>query len=233
MISQFLHFFLNLLDGLAETVPLPLFTFLGSFVEEIIAPIPSPLVMMLAGSLAGSQSQPWHYLFLLAGVGAVGKTIASYIMYLIADKSEDLILTKFGKFIGVTHKHVESIGRHLNKGITDDIVVFLLRAIPIMPTAPVSIICGIIKLNVRTYITSTFGGTLVRNIFYLFLGFTSIEAVEGIMLKLDRFETLGYLLLLMLISLPVGYVFFQRHKEVLIDKLLSVHKGGSCKKFNK
>ncbi|OGM24943.1 hypothetical protein A2627_03180 [Candidatus Woesebacteria bacterium RIFCSPHIGHO2_01_FULL_39_28] len=40
---------------LANTTPLDLFVFVGPILEEIIAPIPSPLVMTTAGTLAHSQ----------------------------------------------------------------------------------------------------------------------------------------------------------------------------------
>lgn len=213
MLSSILQPFIDFLHRAAQILPLPWFTFFGAMLEEIIAPIPSPLVMTLSGSLAGSNQAPWMYLGLLALVGAIGKTLGSYVIYIVADKAENLIMGKLGKFLGVTSKEVEIIGKHLNKGWRDDIVLFLLRAIPIMPTAPVSIVCGLIKLNLRTYITSTFLGTFVRNIFYLYLGYTSVGALESINEGIDGFEKFGYLALLILIGAVMGYIFYQRKKD--------------------
>lgn len=208
IISPFIAF----LHSIAAVVPLPVFTFLGALIEEIIAPIPSPIVMTLAGSLAATSGGVVGSLVTLAIIGSIGKTIGSYFIYIIADKLEDVVLSKFGKFLGVSHREVESIGKHLNKGWRDDIVLFLLRAVPIMPTAPVSLVAGLVKLNLRTYLVSTFLGNIVRNLFYLYVGFTSIGALESVNEGLDSIENIGYVLIFALMAGVVGYFYLQRKK---------------------
>ena len=54
MLSDLLSYSIDLLHRLATILPIPLFTVVAAFVEEVIAPVPSPLVMTLAGSLAAS-----------------------------------------------------------------------------------------------------------------------------------------------------------------------------------
>jgi len=213
MLSQLLQVFIDLLNQLAQIMPAPWFTFIGAFVEEVVAPIPSPFVMTLAGSLAAAQNSTWMYLLWLALIGAVGKTIGSYLVYAVSDKGEDFVLGKFGKYLGVSHREVEIIGKQLNHGRRDDIVLFLLRAVPIMPTAPVSIVCGLIKLNKRTYIVSTFFGTLVRNMMYLYLGFTSVDALESLNEGIEAQEKIGYVILLGIVALIVGYIYKQRKND--------------------
>lgn len=212
MLSSFLQPLIDLLYQLSSVLPTPWFTFIGSFVEELIAPIPSPLVMTLSGSLAASQQQPITYLFLLAMIGAVGKTIGSYLIYIAADRAEDLVMRRLGKFIGITHKEVEAIGKHLNKGWRDDIVLFLLRAIPIIPTAPVSVVSGLIKVKMRTYLVSTLLGTFVRNLLYLYLGFTTVGALESVNQGLDSFESIGYVVIFLLLLIPVGYIILHKRR---------------------
>lgn len=219
MLSSLINPLIELLHQLAGVVPLPVFTFVGALIEEIVAPIPSPIVMTLAGSMAASLGSPWTYLGWLALIGAIGKTIGSYVIYLVADKGEDLIMTKFGKYIGITHREVESISKHLNHGWRDEVVIFLLRAIPIMPTAPVSIVCGMIKVRLTTYLSATFFGTLVRNIFYLYLGYTSVGALESLNEGIDSMEKFGYIILLGLIALLFGYIYYQKKNNAGIDFL--------------
>lgn len=205
--SELINQFTQILTNLAQAIPLPIFTFFGSLIEEIIAPIPSPVVMTLAGSLASAANQNWVYIILLALTGSVGKTIGAYAIYIIANKAEDVIVSKFGKFIGVSEKDVEKISKRLNSGKRDDFVLFLLRAIPIIPTAPVSVVCGLIKIKMKTYLYTTFLGTLVRNIFYLYLGFTSINALESINSDIDTFEKFGYGIVLLLIAGIFAYIY--------------------------
>ena len=212
MLSNLLQPLIDLLEQFARIMPLPWFAFIGAFVEELIAPIPSPLVMTLAGSLAAAEKSTMMYLVFIAFIGAIGKTIGSYLIYKISDKGEDLVINKLGKYVGISHREIESIGKHLNQGRRDDFVLFLMRAIPIIPTAPVSIVCGLIKVNMRTYIISTFLGTLVRNIFYLYLGFTSLGALEQVNEGLDSVENIGYMIIFGFIGLIMFWIFKQRQK---------------------
>jgi len=211
--SEIINQFTNYLTVLANSIPLPIFTFFGSLIEEIIAPIPSPVVMTLAGSLASAANQSWVYIFLLAFAGSIGKTLGAYVIYYIADKAEDVVISKFGKFIGVNQHDVEKISNKLNSGTRDDVVLFLLRAIPIVPTAPVSVVCGLIKTNLKTYLYTTFLGTLIRNIFYLYLGFTSLNAVESINSDIDTFEKFGYAIVLIIVGVIFFYIYKLKNKQ--------------------
>jgi membrane protein DedA with SNARE-associated domain len=131
MISELLTPAIDLLHRMSTSVPLPIFITVGAALEEIIAPIPSPLVMTLAGSLSASAAQPLSYLFYLAIIGSLAKTAASYVVYVISDKAEDVVLTKFGRFLGVSHKEVEKFGAQLSGGWTDNLVMLALRAHPL------------------------------------------------------------------------------------------------------
>jgi membrane protein DedA with SNARE-associated domain len=211
--SNFIQTFINYLNDISSIVPLPVFTFLGALIEEIIAPIPSPIVMTLAGSLAAVSNSTVFYLGLLAFTGSIGKTIGAYVIYYISDRAENVIIQKFGKFIGVTEKDVERISAKLNSGRRDDLVLFLLRAIPIVPTAPVSVVCGLIKIKLKTYLWTTFLGTLVRNIIYLYLGFTSLNAVENINSEIDSLEKFGYAIVLIVVAIIFFYIYTQKKKQ--------------------
>ena len=210
--SRLIQPIIDFLHSAASVLPLPAFSFFGALIEEIIAPIPSPLVMALTGTLAAAKGSAWPYMALIILMGAAGKTIGSFIVYFIADKGKHIVLGKFGKFLGVTHREVEIIGKHLNKGWKDDLVLFLLRAIPIMPTAPVSIVCGLIKVNLRAYIVSTFFGVLARNVFYFYLGYTGAGALESINNGIGGLEKFGYIILLAIIAAVLISIYRNKRK---------------------
>ena len=46
------------LEKLAQYVPLEVFTVVGTFLEEVIAPIPSPFVLTTAGTITKAQNNP-------------------------------------------------------------------------------------------------------------------------------------------------------------------------------
>ncbi len=210
--SNIIQPLIDFLKSLAEIMPLEWFTFLGAFIEELIAPIPSPLVMTLAGSIASAEKATILFLFIISLTGALGKTIGSYLIYLISNKAEHLIVGKFGKFIGVTEKEIDVISKKLNGGWKDYLVIFLLRAIPIMPTAPVSVVCGLIALDLKAYLSASFVGTIVRNIFYIYLGFTSLNAIESINEDISAFEKFGYIILLILMFFIFLIIYRQKKK---------------------
>ncbi len=207
-----LDFAIAWLHHWAEIMPLPWFTFLGAILEEIIVPIPSPLVMTLGGSLAASVNSGVAYLLLLALTGTAGKSIGSYGIYLVADKFENVVAGRWGKYIGISHQQIEAIGKRLGKGWKDNIVIFILRALPIMPTAPVSFVAGLLKMDVKGYVISTALGVFVRNIFYLYLGYTSLGALEKINENLASSESIGSLIVLILIAGLIYYIYRKRRE---------------------
>lgn len=204
---------IELLREWAEFLPLPLFTFIGALIEEVIAPVPSPLVMTLGGSLAEAKGMPVVYLILLALTGAVGKTIGAFGIYWLADRFENLITGKFGKYLGVSHKQIENLGKHL-EGNREWWGMFLLRAIPIIPTAPVSFGAGVLALNQKVYLSSTFLGIFVRNLFYLYLGYASTGTLERLNESLGSFESIGYIVILAIVAGLFWYIYKKRRHEL-------------------
>lgn len=172
MFSQLIDY----LQWLSHKLPLELFCFIGSIIEEIVGPIPSPIILMTSGTIVSQRGIHWSYLLVLAIFASAGKTLASWLIYVIADKAEDFLLSKYGKLLGVSHKNVEKIGSYFTGSWKDDFWVFLFRAIPIFPTTTVSIACGFIKLDKKPYIRSTFLGFIFRSLFVLYLGYQGIES---------------------------------------------------------
>jgi len=209
---------ISLIKTLATTIPLDVFAFIGSFLEEIIAPIPSPLVMTTAGTLAHTQNHTLLYLFWLALAASLGKTIASWLYYVLADKSEDLVLTRFGKYVGVSHKEVENIGKHFNGTWKDDVILLVLRSLPIMPTSLVSVVCGFIKLNMRTYLQSTFIGYFIRSFIFLYIGYTGMATYGNVSNELVSIESFIKVVSGAGLVLFLVWIFYKRGKGKIHTK---------------
>ena len=108
-------------------VPVEIFAFVGSFLEEVIAPIPSPLVMTAVGSIAFSQHHGYAFLLWLSLIGAVGKTLGAWVIYFVAFNLEDILLERFGRFLGVSKDDIAKLGKYFKKKWKDFFVLFLLR----------------------------------------------------------------------------------------------------------
>ncbi|MBP7774757.1 VTT domain-containing protein [Candidatus Woesebacteria bacterium] len=223
--------FISWLEALSRQIPVTWFVFIGSLLEEIIAPIPSPLVMLLGGSISAGQGSPQLFIGLLALIGALSKTFGSLLIYIISDKAEDVVIDKFGKFLGVSHTDTEGLGKFFGQGKRDDIAIFLLRAVPVMPTAPVSVIAGLIKIDLKTYLVSTFLGLMVRNLIYLYLGYTSLGTLESLSEGFDSLEKIGYLILAVFAGVVLLWMYRKRRQgsvlsmmESMIDRVKRIFK---------
>ncbi|HTH72584.1 MAG TPA: VTT domain-containing protein [Candidatus Pristimantibacillus sp.] len=190
-------------------MPLELFVLVGSFIEEAISPIPSFVVMLPAGALAHLQGQSWWYLWILAVFAALGRVPASLLLYFVADKSEDWLFGKGRRLFGVSHKQLESIGKRFSGSPRDFTVLFLLNAIPVIPTSLLSLTCGFIKLRLKLFIVATFFGTGVNAFIYMLVGYTGIQAA-GWLGRLDAASTwtaAG----LAIILVAAGLYYYWRH----------------------
>jgi membrane protein DedA with SNARE-associated domain len=194
---------LQFIEELSRRVPVEVFAPVASFLEELLAPIPSPFVMTLAGTMAAAQNSPFWYLFVIAMIAAAGKTLASFILFVIADKAEDVILSKVGRFIGVTHEQVEHFGKRFTGSRRDYVTLFLIRAAPFIPSAPISLLCGVLALPKKLYLISTYFGTIVRDFIYLYIGYVGLEAADVIT---HGFEGISSFITLGMAVIAVGVV---------------------------
>ena len=172
------------LETLAQKVDPALFVFIGSFVEEIVAPIPSPLIMATTAALAHSLQLPWLEILWILIVAAGSKTLSSLLVYWLAFESEHLLVGRFGKYVGLSTEMIEGVGRWVGKGYWDELVLLLLRSLPIVPSIVVSAACGVFKIDLRTYLWTTFVGTFIRNgIFFsiLYFGWSQAEVVWNLL----------------------------------------------------
>jgi membrane protein DedA with SNARE-associated domain len=215
MLADFVNTMLTFLENLAARVPLEVFALIGSFIEELIAPIPSPVIMTMAGTIAQAQGRPLFYLLVVAVLSSVAKTAAGLLLYIVADKGGDFLLTRFGKFLGITQEEIEKIGAYISGGWKDDIVLFLLRSIPVMPSSPISITCGAIKINMVTFLWATFFGSIIRSMFYLYLGFTGLDAARSLLESMDTLDTIFKVLFVVVMLAAVTWGYYKRQRGEL------------------
>lgn len=201
---------INQLKILSEKIPVSLFALIGGFIEEILAPIPSPLIMSIVGTVLYVQQKNFLILIVVCLLSAVGKTFGAWIIYVISDKAEDFAMDKFDKWIGVTHEDIESMGSYFNKTWKDDFLLIFLRAFPLIPGAPIAVLCGVIKLNMKTYIRSTFIGTFLRSFMYGFISYSGLANYQLIVNSINSLELVGKIIFIVLVVALIVWVYFLR-----------------------
>lgn len=185
MFSGLEHILLSTIHSLS----LEVFVFLASFIEEVIAPIPSPTVMVVTGSFALLQERSLYALIPLSLIGALGKTLGALVVYFITFKAEHVVMHKFGRFFNVTQVDVDRFGSRIGKGKRDYFMLIALRAIPFVPSVIVSVGSGLLKVSLPLFIVSTFVGTIVRDGIYLYAGFVGTVAVTRFVNQSTHLET--------------------------------------------
>jgi membrane protein DedA with SNARE-associated domain len=172
---------------LARIVPLEFFILIGAFIEEIIAPIPSMLVTTTAGFFAHAEGRTALFVVWLAVLGGLGKLAGSFTYYTLGDKLEDVVVGRFGRYLGLSHADVERIGRRFNgQHWRDGGLIFLLRVIPFVPTVLVSVACGVVRIQTRVFLIASYAGNFCKDLFYVFAGYYGIQVIRSYLMDIER-----------------------------------------------
>lgn len=216
---------INFLQGLAISIPVVPFSFIASLIEEVVSPIPSPLVMGTVGSILSARDVvPWY---IFAGVllaATVGKVLGYWGIYTVADKLEDLFMKTFGKKIGVSHEQIESIGKLFSGTKRDDWFIFIVRFLPVLPSAPITITAGVIKLPLKGFLIASFFGTGLRNVMYLSIGYVAWGSIRDFFLGIEQHGGWIQIGVLVFLGTIILWAVRQRGKGKFVDRLAKIFK---------
>lgn len=205
IIEQLIRYF----EQLTLRLPLELIAFVGSFVEEIISPLPSFIVLVPVGAAASAQEYAVWCLAVLALCSAFGRLPAALLLYWFADRFEDVVL-KHRNLFGVTHSEIERFGKRLGKsGRRDWVILFLMNGLPVFPTMVLSLACGFVKVPKRMFVTTVFAGSILNALCYLGIGYVGIRVAE----TLSGLELAGQLVGGALLLAGVWWLIWRQHRK--------------------
>ncbi len=204
----------------------------AGLVEQVVVPIPSPVIPMAAGFIFVPQDitgffEVFKTIFFKAALPfAIGSTIGSTIVYLAAWFGGKWLINKFSRWLEITWKDVEAIRRKYFKDKAyDEIIIFVSRAIPIVPSVLFSAACGAIRISPVSYYASTAFGLLVRGIILGWVGWRSGEALFSIADGLDDLGTIMNIVFVLIFGVIFVWAYFKREewlenlrREVKIEK---------------
>lgn len=177
MIEAFIHFLQsNILPWGAGGV------FVASVIEEVIAPIPSALVMTMSGFLFVTGPISWGAVFSLifkvALPAALGVTLGSYVIYYIAKLGGQFVIDKWGKYIGLYWCDIEKLRNRLSGTRKDEIIIGVARIVPFVPSVAISAFCGVLGMNVFKYFIISFIGVFFRGLVLGIVGWQAGNVYE-------------------------------------------------------
>ncbi len=183
--------------------------FFGCIIEEIIAPIPSTIIILgssffiLEGQTIGLNSIT-NLILNISIPAALGMTIGSLFIYGLCYYIGKPFINKWGKYLAIRWEDIEKTDEKLQNQNKDEVILFGIRAIPIVPSVAISAFCGIIRYDLKKYILITFLGGLVRATVLGFLGWqfgtiyrdisNQISFLEEIVVIIGVIGVIGYIL---------------------------------------
>ena len=187
-------------------------------VEQIIVPIPSPIVPMGGGFFLVEKNIALkkaveQVFFKVALPFSLGSTLGSSLVFLLAFFGGAFLINKFQKYLEFGWKDIERFKKRFFKGrAMDELLIFVFMAIPIIPSSFISAVCGAIRIKMSDFYLFTFLGLLTRGLILGFLGWwageTYWEMAEGV----NQIESLVFLFFGLLAFALLVWGYLKRDK---------------------
>ena len=191
--------------------------FIGVMIEQIIVPIPSPLIIMGAGAILISPglSIPnafFQILWIIVLPGSIASTLGSYIGYMISYYGGKALVLRFQRFLGVDWEEIGNLEKRF-QGKKEAIAIFFSRAIPVFPISLVSIFAGLLRVPLKPFTVYTFFGSIFRCFFLAFVGWWIGATYEKVATRLNSAETFVSILMLIGMVGVLAYLYYKLRKK--------------------
>ncbi|MEE9398900.1 MAG: DedA family protein, partial [Dehalococcoidales bacterium] len=157
-------------------------------IESACIPLPSELIMPLAGwMLIKENSLPAIYTLLAGVYGALGNTIGSAIAYALGMWGGRPFLRKYGKYILISQRDLNLADRWFER--SGSWSIFASRLLPVVRTF-ISLPAGIARMHFVKFLVYTFLGSFIWSVGLAYGGYKlgeHWEQIRAIMRPFDPF----------------------------------------------
>lgn len=175
--------------------------FLAMFVEGIITPIPSEIIVPFAGHLAAKGVfNIWLVIFVSSLGALLGSTGAYYIGYGVGRP----FIRKWGKYFRIREEHMKRVEEWFEK--YGDISILIGHSMP-GTRSFISFPAGIGKMRLRNFMIFTFIGAMIWNTVLALLGYFLGEAVFKLA---ETFEYFDMAVILGVLVVFLAYILWKR-----------------------
>ncbi len=188
----------------------------GGFIEQIIVPIPSPIITMAGGAILTAKDLPFfESIFSIFSKVSVpytlGATIGVSMVYLIAYFGGKPLIDRFGKFIGISWKLIEKVRADWQKTVRDEVFILVATIIPVVPVSLMAGFCGGFLIKPKKFYPLIFLALLIRATILGFIGFQMGETYISLAHGLDKVESV---LTIIGAALILGFLYLKREKWI-------------------
>lgn len=148
--------------------------FLAALIETVIPPIPTLAVFPAAGFLALQSGVSSAGLAMMILLGALGSTVGSSIIYLVALKFGRIVMLRYLARFKVSDERLKRVEVWFEKH--GDKAVFLGRMVPVMREM-ISIPAGLLRMRAPKFVLYTFLGSCVWAAGTILAGYYFGEAI--------------------------------------------------------
>ncbi len=214
MISELTKWIMELMRSHGQ-----LSVFIGVMIEQIIVPIPSPLIIMGAGAILimpglSIEKALIDILWIIVLPGTIASTLGSYIGYMISFYGGRALVLRLRRFLDINWEDIENLEKRFMRK-KEGMAIFFFRAIPVFPISLVSIFAGLIRIPIKPFTIYTFLGSIFRCLFLGFFGWWVGATYQKVATRLDSVETIVSIIMLIAMGLTFTFLYYKFRKSRL------------------
>lgn len=214
MISELTKWIMELMRSHGQ-----LSVFIGVMIEQIIVPIPSPLIIMGAGAILimpglSIDKALIDILWIIVLPGTIASTLGSYIGYVISFYGGRALVLRLRRFLDINWEDIENLEKRFMRK-KEGMAIFFFRAIPVFPISLVSIFAGLIRIPIKPFTIFTFLGSIFRCLFLGFFGWWVGATYQKVATRLDSVETIVSIIMLIAMGLTFTFLYYKFRKSRL------------------
>jgi membrane protein DedA with SNARE-associated domain len=138
--------------------------FLGTFSESFFVPIPSEILMGLAGNLISKGEWNWPMVMIAA---VAGNVISTAIVWKLGHKYGEGFLLKYGSYVGYDEEELDQAKRLFDRWGYG--VIFVCQLMPVMRSV-ITVPAGVLKTKLLPTLIATGSGATIWLALWTFVG---------------------------------------------------------------
>ncbi len=154
-----------------------------SFLNELVAVF--PYVVVLAGQLFFLQDSltiamlAKLLVFVAVPVG-LGGTLGVMPLYFLSYYGGKPLIEKYHKYLRFSWHDVEKANSYFRGRWYDEVIFLVLRTVPVLPSFPLTIAAGVLRMRFMPYFVLTLVGLIVRMMLTLLIVGVGVESLSQI-----------------------------------------------------